>query len=134
MQRLITLLTVCVVALCGLTSCNLDKDYNFTYYNVATVQIENNDDNKAVTDYLKANYVEVKNKPTFFGKHYDAVKHFTEHFVEVYKTVDADFINDHLKAETDYVQLIGAIRYEAGDEWVGYYTWSAKDKRPAPAE
>ena len=130
MQRLITLLSTCIIALCALTSCNLNKDYHFTYTNEATIQIKDKEDAKAVEKYLKTNYVEAKDNLTYFGKYDDAIRKYIDHFVEVQATVDEDFLRNHLKEDTDYVTLIGYMNYEDGKSWVGYRTWAKVDPTP----
>ncbi|MBP5626539.1 MAG: hypothetical protein J6W98_06420 [Bacteroidales bacterium] len=127
MQRLITLLTACVVLLGTLTSCNLDKDYNFTYINKATIQIKDKDDFDAVVDYMKTNFLEVKDNTTYFGKYKDAMPLFIDHFLEVQKKADEAFIRAHLKEDSDFVRLIGYMCYSDGESWVGYRTWKKDD-------
>ncbi|MCR5570837.1 MAG: hypothetical protein K6F42_01160 [Bacteroidales bacterium] len=130
MQRLITLLTSCAVVLGALTSCNLDKDYTFTYSNETVISIEDETDKKAVEDYMKASFTDQKNTPTYFGKYHDAQAKFIQIFLEEEKKVDKDFIYSHLKGEKDFVRFIGRMKYKDGDDWVGYITWSSKDERP----
>ena len=130
MQRLITLLSTCIIALCALTSCNLDKDYHFTYSNEATIQIKDKEDADAVQKYMKEKYIDATDNTTYFGKYDDAVRKFIDHFVEVQGTVDGDFLKSHLKDDTDYVTLIGFMNYEDGKNWVGYRTWTKNDPEP----
>ncbi|MBQ2599384.1 MAG: hypothetical protein II580_06885 [Bacteroidales bacterium] len=129
MQRLITLLTTCAVVLGAFTSCNLDKDYTFEYTNEAVISIKDETDKKAVEDYMKANFIEQKNTPTYFGKYYDAQTKFIQHFLEEVNKVDKDLIYSHLTDENDFVRFIGRMKYGAGDDWVGYMTWKATDPR-----
>ena len=127
MRRLITLLTACVVLLGALTSCDLNKDYSFTYANKVAVRIADKEDFDAVSEYLKTNYVEKDDPTTFFGKYDDAFNVFLQHFVEVQATVDETFIREHLKDDTDFVQLVGYMCCKDGESWVGFRTWTKND-------
>lgn len=136
MQRSITLLATCALALGTLTSCNLDKDYDFEYTNETVISIADETDKAAITEYFKS-YVDIKDKdkPTYFGKHYDAVIKFRDHFIETVKTVDEDFVYAHLKGEDDYVRLIGVMSSSVSKEWVGYRTWATKtEETPEQAQ
>ena len=137
MKRLTTILLALACCLGAFTSCDLDRTGNYTYSNECELRIENKDDYKAVEEYLKTNFVNIKNNPTYYGAFHDAIAEFTKHFVEETKRMDTDFIYSHLKEETDAVRLIGFANGPETKEWVGFFTYQLSDlenKKPETAE
>lgn len=127
MKRLTLLFIALACCLGALTSCDLDRTGTYTYTNEFALRIEDKDDYKAVEEYMKTNFVDIKDNPSFYGSNHDAIATFTKHFVEELKRVDTDFIYSHLKESTDAVQLIGFANGEGSKEWVGFYTYTLAD-------
>ena len=127
MKRLTLLFLALALCLGALTSCNLERVGTYSYSNEVILQIENQEDYAAVEEYMKTNFVEITNNPTFTGPIHDAITEFTKHFVEELKRVDTDFIYSHLKETTDAVQLIGYATGKGSKEWVGFRTFTLAD-------
>ena len=127
MKRLTLLFLALAFCLGALTSCDLDRTGTYNYSNEFALRIEDKDDYKAVEEYMKANFVDIKDNPSFYGSNHDAIAAFTKHFVEELKRVDTDFIYSHLKETTDAVQLIGYATGKGSKEWVGFRTFTLAD-------
>ena len=97
MRKIITLLTVSILLLGALTSCNLDKDMESTFSFQCVVNIQDEDAQKEMEEYMKTNYVERRNLPTYFGKAYDARVEFIEYFANAIRNADTDYIYAHLQ-------------------------------------
>ena len=134
MKRLTLLFLALAFCLGALTSCDLDRTGTYTYSNEFALRIENEDDYKAVEEYMKTNFVDIKDNPTFYGPVHDAIATFTTHFIEEEKRVDRDFIYSHLKESTDAVQLIGFASGKDTKEWVGYRTYTLADIKDKDSE
>lgn len=126
MRKFITLLTVSILLLCALTSCNLDKDVQCTFSFECVVNIQDEDTMKEMEEYMKTNYVERRNLPTRFGKAYDARVEFIEYFANAIQNADSDYINAHLLQAGDYVSLSGVMSSDYGREWMGTHTWQGQ--------
>ena len=127
MKRLTLLFLTLALCLGALTSCNLERVGTYSYSNEVILQIENQEDYAAVEEYMKTNFVEITNNPTFTGPIHDAITKFTKHFVEEEQRVDHDFIYSHLKESSDGVRLIGFLSGPNTKEWVGYSTYTLMD-------
>ena len=127
MKRLTLLFLALAFCLGALTSCDLDRTGTYNYSNEFALRIEDKDDYKAVEEYMKANFVDIKDNPSFYGSNHDAIATFTKHFVEELKRVDTDFIYSHLKETTDAVQLIGYATGKGSKEWVGFRIFTLAD-------
>ena len=137
MKRLTLLFLALAFCLGALTSCDLDRTGTYNYSNEFALRIEDKDDYKAVEEYMKTNFVDIKDNPSFYGSNHDAIATFAKHFVEELKRVDTDFIYSHLKEETDAVRLIGFANGPETKEWVGFFTYQLSDlenKKPETAE
>ena len=126
MRKFLTLLTVSILLLASLTSCNLDKDVQCTFMYQCTVSIQDEDTMKEMEEYMKTNYVERKNLPTYFGKAYDARVKFIEYFANAIQDADNEYIKAHLLEPGDYVSLSGLMSSDYGREWMGTNTWNYK--------
>ena len=124
MRKFFTLLTASVLVMCALTSCNLDKDMQCTFAYDVIIKIQDEDASKAAEEYMKANFVDKPNLPTYFGRHYDAMQKFIEYFSESVASADHETIRSFLQEPGDYITVSGILDCELGRDWVGTYPWN----------
>ena len=80
MRKFLTLLTVSILLLASLTSCNLDKDMKCSFMFQTVISIQDQEAYKAAEEYMETTYIKKTNLPTYFGRHYDAMNQFIDYF------------------------------------------------------
>ena len=131
MKRLTLITLLCAFFLGAFTSCDiLDKKYEYQFGYDFEVSIKDEDDSKAVQDYLKTNFIDKKH-PSYYANNHDALVYFLDYFVKQRETFDDEFITGHFKDKEDHVIAIASMTSSANKEWVGTRVWRASNGEEA---